>query len=167
MGDTTTHTDDGLHTGPKHVLVLLLIVILLCSWLYVHVYIYTYTYTRALYFSTSNFSCNRQLKLEMVIVDQHGHTSTHFTLICLRCSGCPGKRKILFTLNDWGLKIFVEERIFFFVWYWESVDRGGTVLKVLCYKPEGRWFDPSWCQLIFHWHKILLITLWLLGRLSL
>ena len=24
--------------------------------------------------------------------------------------------------------------------YW---DRGGTVVKVLCYKSEGRWFDPS------------------------
>ena len=22
-------------------------------------------------------------------------------------------------------------------------DRGGTVVKVLCYKSEGRWFDPS------------------------
>ena len=25
-------------------------------------------------------------------------------------------------------------------------DRGGTVVKVLCYKSEGRWFDPSWCN---------------------
>ena len=25
-------------------------------------------------------------------------------------------------------------------------DRGGTVVKVLCYQSEGRWFDPSWCQ---------------------
>jgi len=23
---------------------------------------------------------------------------------------------------------------------------GGTVVKVLCYKSEGRVFDPSWCQ---------------------
>ena len=22
-------------------------------------------------------------------------------------------------------------------------DRGSTVVKVLCYKSEGRWFDPS------------------------
>ena len=29
-------------------------------------------------------------------------------------------------------------------------DRGGTVVKVLCYKSEGRWFGPSWCQWIFH-----------------
>ena len=26
-------------------------------------------------------------------------------------------------------------------------DRGSTVVKVMCYKSEGRWFDPSW----FHW----------------
>jgi hypothetical protein len=27
------------------------------------------------------------------------------------------------------------------------------VVKVLCYKSEGRWFDPRWCHVIFHWHK--------------
>jgi len=26
-------------------------------------------------------------------------------------------------------------------------DRGGSVVKVLCYKSEGRWFDSRWC----HW----------------
>jgi len=31
---------------------------------------------------------------------------------------------------------------------------GSTVVKVLCYNSEDRWFDPSWCQWIFHWHKI-------------
>ena len=25
-------------------------------------------------------------------------------------------------------------------------DRGSTVVKVLCYKSEGRWFEPRWCQ---------------------
>ena len=30
-------------------------------------------------------------------------------------------------------------------------DRGSTVVKVLCYKSEGRWFDPSWC----HWNLSL------------
>jgi len=29
-------------------------------------------------------------------------------------------------------------------------DRRSTVVKVLCYKSEGRWFDSSWCQWIFH-----------------
>jgi hypothetical protein len=29
-------------------------------------------------------------------------------------------------------------------------DRGSTVVKVLCYKSEGHWFDPSWCQWNFH-----------------
>ena len=27
-------------------------------------------------------------------------------------------------------------------------NRGSTVVKVLCYKMEGCWFDPSWC----HWN---------------
>jgi len=40
--------------------------------------------------------------------------------------------------------------------------RGSAVVKVLCYKSEGRWFDPSWCQCIFH-----PIALWTWGRLSL
>ena len=25
-----------------------------------------------------------------------------------------------------------------------KMDRGSTVVKVLCYKSEGRWFDPTW-----------------------
>ena len=29
-------------------------------------------------------------------------------------------------------------------------DRGSTVVKVLCLKSEGHWFDPSMCQWIFH-----------------
>jgi len=27
--------------------------------------------------------------------------------------------------------------------YYFNGDRGSTVVKVLCYKSEGRWFDPS------------------------
>ena len=27
------------------------------------------------------------------------------------------------------------------------------MVKVLCYKSQGRWLDPSWYQWIFHWHK--------------
>ena len=31
-----------------------------------------------------------------------------------------------------------------------NLDRGSTAVKVLCYKSEGRWFDPSWCHWILH-----------------
>jgi len=34
-------------------------------------------------------------------------------------------------------------------------DRGSTVVKVLCYKSEGRRFDPNWCQWIFHRTMVL------------
>jgi hypothetical protein len=29
-------------------------------------------------------------------------------------------------------------------------DCSGAVVEVLCYKSEGRWFDPSYCHWIFH-----------------
>ena len=32
-----------------------------------------------------------------------------------------------------------------------SGDRRSTVVKVLCYKSEGLWFDPSWCYWNFSW----------------
>jgi len=44
---------------------------------------------------------------------------------------------------------------------------GSSVVKALCYKSEGRWFDPSWCQWIFHRHKILPIAVLPWSRLSL
>ena len=41
--------------------------------------------------------------------------------------------------------IYVYIYVFIFIYVG---DRGSTVVKVLCYKSEGRWFDPSWC----HWN---------------
>ena len=38
----------------------------------------------------------------------------------------------------------------FCVLHIQSVDSGSTVVKLLCYKSEGRWFEPSWCQWIFN-----------------
>jgi len=44
-----------------------------------------------------------------------------------------------------------EQNIFPFYFtglYTETGDRCSTVVKVLCYKSDGRWFDSSWC----HWN---------------
>jgi hypothetical protein len=35
---------------------------------------------------------------------------------------------------------------------WQTGDRGSRVVKVLCDKSEGRWFDPRWC----HWNFSLI-----------
>jgi len=41
---------------------------------------------------------------------------------------------------------------FFFFFFWGGGGGGGgsTVVKVPCYNSEGRWFDPSRRQWIFH-----------------
>jgi hypothetical protein len=41
-----------------------------------------------------------------------------------------------------------------FVYCFSFGDRGGTVVKVLCYKSEGRWFDSRWC----HWNFSLTLS---------
>jgi len=45
-------------------------------------------------------------------------------------------------LSGFSTKMF---HLFLFLGY-----RGGSVVKVLCYKSEGRCFDPNWYQWIFH-----------------
>ena len=39
-------------------------------------------------------------------------------------------------------------RVYFAGLHADYGDRDSTVVKVLCYKSEGRWFDLSWC----HWN---------------
>jgi len=37
------------------------------------------------------------------------------------------------------------------LWYDVIIgDRGSVVVKELCYKSEGGWFDPRWCHWNFH-----------------
>jgi len=55
-------------------------------------------------------------------------------------------------IEQWLFPMHIFVKNFGIVSHYDG-DRGSTVAKVLCYKSEGRWFDPSWCQWIFHWHK--------------
>jgi hypothetical protein len=63
-------------------------------------------------------------------------------LVILIFSLCGGKCNgdILFRKAD--QLIFVIYRVCTIV----NGDRCGTVVKVLCYKSEGRWFDSKWCH---------------------
>jgi len=46
-------------------------------------------------------------------------------------------------------RVFLKmEAIFWIRAVWTKT-RGSTVVKVLCYESEGRWFDPSCCHWIF------------------
>jgi len=54
-----------------------------------------------------------------------------------------------FCRNWLSISMILRKKIDYFPKYYYSVgDRGGTVVKVLCYKSEGRWFDPRLC----HWN---------------
>ena len=49
------------------------------------------------------------------------------------------------------IRFYTHTHIYVYIYiylYIHTGERGSTVVKVLCYKSEGRWFDPSWC----HWN---------------
>jgi len=84
--------DDGLHAGPKHVVVyyvLLLIVILLCSWLYVFIDIHTTALCYA-YINTQRCVSQTQQNFIMFIIVLGQHVS-----ILIESSSGPYKIQIL------------------------------------------------------------------------
>jgi len=95
----------------------------------------------------------------------------------LRSRCCAINRKVAGSIPASAIGLFVDIKSFR-SHYGPGVDSASirndyqvflayTVVKVLCYKSEGRWFDPSYCHWIILWHKILAIALWPWGRLSL
>jgi len=60
----------------------------------------------------------------------------------ININGDAGQLKVVFECTK---AFWIKTRVY----TTQEGDRGSTVVKVLCYKSEGRWFDPSWCQWIF------------------
>jgi hypothetical protein len=87
-----------------------------------------------------------------------------YKLLLAKCKGatchCTFRSLFLLTISSWGKECSSWQTKLHRVGYhllsmwichtWG--DRGSTVVKILRYKSEGRWFDPRWCQ-FFHWHK--------------
>ena len=76
----------------------------------------------------------------------------------LRC--CATNRKVAGSIPAGVTGFFIDINLM-------ARDRGSTVVKVLCYKSKGRWFDSSCCHRNFSLTIILPIALWPWGRLSL
>jgi hypothetical protein len=71
--------------------------------------------------------------------DKHEHRILHFAM-CVETLMWVGLRLTYLHLLKFPVIIIIG-------------DCSSTVVKVLCYKSEGHWFDPRWCHGIFHWHK--------------
>jgi len=71
------------------------------------------------------------------------------TLHCLERRDYPGMQRYLVSQKaHFILCIPVFQYLLLYIY--SKGDRSSTVVKVLFYKSEGRWFDSSWCQWIFH-----------------
>jgi len=64
-----------------------------------------------------------------------GRKSKHVAVMMFQLSS----KHIFYSINVVLVKLYIISNPLSF---------GGTVVKLLCYKSEGRWFDPSWC----HWN---------------
>jgi len=64
----------------------------------------------------------------------------------LQCRKCVGQYIYIY------MCVCICEYIYLFIYLFTYLfgDRGSTVVKVLCYKSEGRWFHASWYHWILH-----------------
>ena len=95
---------------------------------------------------------NRNVSDTVIIVTGYikkGESKKMHLTISLTCPAVPRISVfVMFVLgcfesSVWSTVFFIKTCIGFYMG-----DRGGTVVKVLCYKSEGRWFDSRWC----HWN---------------
>ena len=96
------------------------------QWIFIFTYIYSYTYSYTVRVYCTVYegtlwseTCWSTFKYFIILI-----VSTYY-ILCI----------------SWIVKCLM-------YLYSSHVTFGGTVVKALCYKSEGRWFDPSWC----HWN---------------
>ena len=83
--------------------------------------------------------CKLLLGLSFLFKAQTSSSATHFLAL------------MYFIRLTWQTKFHTRTKIgSFIVVYFNHYGFmcGSSVVKVLCYKSEDRWFDPSWC----HWN---------------
>jgi len=73
---------------------------------------------------------------------------TTFILAKRIAATCFGRIYQIHTASWWLLCAAERCSCFWFCYNKSWGDRGSTVVKVLYYNSEGRWFDPNWC----HWN---------------
>jgi hypothetical protein len=77
-----------------------------------------------------------------------------YVVVIIFTSRCA-KQKVccLIIMIHMHLLIFLFTIFHLYIRHIFLLDCGSTVVKVLRYKSEGRWFNPRCCHGIFHWHK--------------
>ena len=80
-------------------------------------------------------------KIRLNLEDAIGRLSQNVGISSVKSRKNDTKRHLHF--ESWNsFKVYLK---FQFLLH-ENGDRGSTVVKVLCYKSEGRWFDSRWCH---------------------
>ena len=72
-------------------------------------------------------------------------------LLHVSTPGCHPQGVFLEQVQHADLSMYNRHYNGYFILYKVDGDRGSTVVKVLCYKLEGRWFDSRWG----HWNFLL------------
>jgi hypothetical protein len=116
-----------------------------CIYIHTHTHIYIYIYMPYL---TCRCDCDCVSDVRLTTTDRTLACQTrqvNYVFINFKFRKFPQFKTALTNHSNTSLFI-IKSYMFRFM----GTDRGSTVVKVLRYKSEGRWFVPRWCHGIFH-----------------